>query len=71
MLGLVGKTYDEVSSLRLQSIAETLNKRAKNLIYIVRYEDLCTNPNLEQAGMMKFVLDVDDLSGTNMERRLK
>lgn len=36
----------------------------------MRYEDLCTNPTEELTGMMKFLLDLDDLSGTNMERRI-
>ena len=46
-------------------------KDGKNPIYIVRYEDLCLNPVEELTGMMKFLLDLDDLTGTNMERRIQ
>jgi hypothetical protein len=46
-----------------QTIKENINP-----IYIVRYEDLCSNLKPELTGMMKFLLDIDDLSGTNIER---
>lgn len=37
----------------------------------MRYEDLVTNPKEELTGIMKFVLDLDDLAGTNAERRIE
>ena len=37
----------------------------------MRYEDLCLEPANELGGMMKFLLDMGDLTGTNMERRIK
>lgn len=43
----------------------------KNPIHIVRYEDLCDAPMPELTSMMKFCLDLNDLTGTNMERRIK
>jgi hypothetical protein len=41
------------------------NDEGRNPIYIVRYEDLVTNPGPELEGIMKFLLDLDDLKGTN------
>jgi len=38
----------------------------RNPIHISRFEDLCDDPNTEVESMMKFTLDLDDLSGTNM-----
>lgn len=43
----------------------------KNPIYIVRYEDLMSNREAELIGVMKFLLEMEDLSGTNVERRIK
>ena len=42
-----------------------------NPIYIVRYEDLCLEPADELEGMMKFLLDLDSLEGTNAARRIE
>lgn len=39
-------------------------------IYVTRYEDLCSQPKEELTGIYKFLLEVDDLAGTNAERRL-
>lgn len=46
-------------------------KENKNPIYIVRYEDLVKDQTGEMNGLMKFLLDTDDLTGTNAERRLQ
>ena len=43
---------------------------AKNPMYIVRYEDIVTNPKETLMGLMSFLLEVKDLTGTNMERRI-
>ena len=43
---------------------------AKNPMYIVRYEDLVTHPKDTLMGLMSFLLEVKDLTGTNMERRI-
>lgn len=43
----------------------------RNPIHICRFEDLSDCVATELSGMMKFCLDLDDLSGTNMERRLE
>jgi hypothetical protein len=42
----------------------------KNPIYICRFEDLIKNSKEEMEGVMKFLLDVDSLEGTNCMRRL-
>ena len=39
-------------------------------MYIVRYEDIVTNPKETLMGLMSFLLEVKDLTGTNMERRI-
>jgi len=36
----------------------------------VRFEDLCDENIPELTSMMKFTLEMNDLSGTNMERRI-
>jgi hypothetical protein len=46
------------------------NKEGRNPIYIVRYEDLVSNPKPELEGIMKYLLDLDDLTGTNAQRRV-
>lgn len=43
----------------------------KNPIYFVRYEDLCNNKQEELEGVMKFLLGVPDLKGTNAQRRIE
>lgn len=42
----------------------------KNPLYIVRYEDLVAEPKETLMGLMSFLLEVEDLSGTNVERRI-
>ena len=37
----------------------------------VRFEDLILDPEPELRNIMKFLLDLPDLSGTNAERRVK
>ena len=46
-------------------------REGKNPIYICRYEDLVTDSKKELEGIMRFLLDIDDLSGTNCERRIE
>jgi len=36
----------------------------------VRYEDLVNNPKPELENIYKFLLEVDDLTGTNAQRRI-
>ena len=38
----------------------------KNPIYFCRYEDLISNPTEELNGIFKFLLEKEDLSGTNV-----
>ena len=40
-------------------------------LYVSRYEDMYLNPEAELEGIMKFILDLEDLEGTNVERRIK
>jgi len=42
----------------------------KQPLYIVRYEDLVTDPKDTLMGLMSFLLEKKDLSGTNVERRI-
>ena len=37
----------------------------------MRYEDLVINKEYELVNMFKFLLDLDSLDGTNIERRIK
>jgi len=46
------------------------SKEGRNPIYITRYEDLCSNLRGELEGMYKYLLDLDDLKGTNAQRRI-
>ena len=39
-------------------------------LYIVRYEDLVMEPKETLMGLMSFLLDEQDLTGTTMERRI-
>lgn len=40
-------------------------------VLFVRFEDLVTDPEPELANIMKFLLNVTDITGTNAERRVK
>ena len=40
-------------------------------LYIVRYEDLVTHPKETLMGLMCYLFDKRDLTGTNMERRIE
>ncbi len=42
----------------------------KALIYFVRFEDLVENPKKQMIEIMKFMLNLNDLTGTNAERRI-
>ena len=46
------------------------NDDRENPIYIMRYEDLVANPKQELEGIMKYLLDLDDLTGTGAEKRI-
>ena len=41
-----------------------------NPLYIVRYEDLVLKPKETLMGLFAFLLGVEDLAGTNAERRI-
>ena len=43
---------------------------AKQPLYIVRYEDLVQNTKETLMGLMSFILEKKNLSGTNVERRI-
>jgi hypothetical protein len=46
--------------------------RMKRLPYLfLRFEDLVSNPEPELSNIMKFLLNVTDITGTNAERRVK
>lgn len=52
------------------SMLKHCNQDNENPIYVTRYEDLVSNPRQELEGIYKYLLDLDDLKGTNAERRL-
>jgi len=37
----------------------------------VRFEDMLMDPEPELSNIMRFLLGIDDLTGTNAERRIK
>ena len=39
-------------------------------VHFVRYEDVILSPAETYAQMFRFLLDLDDVSGTNAERRI-
>ena len=41
-----------------------------NPLYIIRYEDLVFDPKTAYEDIFKFLLDLDDISGTNIQRRI-
>ena len=43
----------------------------RNPIYFVRYEDLILNKEVELTELFKFLLEMNSLEGTNIERRIK
>ena len=43
----------------------------KKPLCIVRYEDLAREPKQTLMGLMSFLLERSDLSGTNIERRIE
>lgn len=42
----------------------------KNPIYFLRFEDLVADPKKTLSGLFAFLLDLDDISGTNIETRI-
>jgi len=55
----------------LETLISHCVDQKKNPIYFVRYEDLMSNPQDELVGVLKYLLDVEDLSGTVAEARIK
>jgi hypothetical protein len=41
-----------------------------NPIHIVRYEDLVLSPKEAYSGLFRFMLGVEKIEGTNVERRI-
>ena len=46
------------------------NEEDKQPLYIVRYEDLVTSPKETLMGLMSYLLEVEDLSGSMAEKRI-
>jgi len=42
----------------------------KNPVYFCRFEDCIADPAKELDGIFRFLLDLDDLEGTNIQRRI-
>ena len=51
-------------------VGDTVEKK-KSTIFFTRFEDLLSQPEKELTGLFKYLLDLEDLSGTNIERRIK
>ena len=47
-----------------------MKKRTCPMLF-VRFEDLLLNPEPELTNIMRFFLGMNDISGTNAERRVK
>jgi len=47
------------------------NAEGRQPLYIVRYEDIVTHPKDTLMGLMSYLLEKKDLSGTNVERRIE
>jgi len=47
------------------------NQDKRNPLYIVRYEDLVTDPKDTLMGLMSFLLEKQGLAGSNVERRIE
>lgn len=43
----------------------------RNPIYFIRYEDLILNKEAELTELFKFILELNSLEGTNIEKRIK
>lgn len=54
----------------LDTLVRHCAEQQKALIYFVRYEDLVDNPKQQMTEIMKFMLDTNDLAGTNAEKRI-
>ena len=61
-------------AVNIQKYFDTLFKHCvtekKNPIYFCRQEDIAVNTKSELTNIMKFMFDMDDLTGTNIERRI-
>lgn len=53
----------------MMSLVKDALERAVPTLF-VRFEDLVMDPEPELRSLMKFLLGVDDLTGTNAERRI-
>ena len=65
------KTQAKTHARYFETLIRHCTKEGKNPIYFCRYEDLVKDKQTELTGIMKFLLDVDDLTGTNCERRIE
>lgn len=65
------KDQSKAHARYFETMLRHCNKDRLNPIYVVRYEDLVSNPKPELEGIMKFLLDLDSLEGTNAQRRIE
>ena len=61
--------FDQAASLTLPF--NFLLSSELNPIYIVRYEDLVNQPKETYEGIFKYLLEIDDIEGTNAQRRIE
>ena len=66
--------YVKEETVRMRRFFEIIKQdcfqNGTNPLYIVRYEDLVLKPKETVMGLFAFLLDVDDITGTNAERRI-
>ena len=67
--------YVKEETDRMRRFFETIRKDCNpenggHPLYIVRYEDLILKPKATIKGLFAFLLGVEDLTGTNAERRI-
>ena len=64
------KTQTDYMQRWFEILLRNCGQEGKNPLYIVRYEDLVMKPKETLMGLACYLLEQNDLSGTNMERRI-
>jgi hypothetical protein len=64
------KDQGEKHARYFKTMIDACTNKGLNPVYICRFEDLISNKKEELTGVMKFLLGMEDISGTNAERRI-
>lgn len=65
------RTNAENHALYMQTLHQHHVIEKRNPIYFIRYEDLILNKEAELIELFKFILELNSLEGTNIEKRIK